>query len=335
MTILLALIGLGFLVFIHELGHFIAAKASKIKVLEFAIGMGPKLFSFKKGDTLYSLRLLPIGGFTKMEGEDEASTDKGAFNNASLKNRTFVVVAGAIFNLILGIIILFSINVAIKNFQTNTVGTLVSGYPAEQSGILPGDKIVNVNGARINTVNDLRFELNLNTGENTSVTVIRNGEHLTFDVAPVTKEGIRLLGIEFSDNKSLWQLIKNSFCEFLLMIKMIFVSFAMLFRGLVSVNELSGPVGIVTEISNSASYGFLSYLNILSLITINLGIFNLLPIPALDGGRLVFLIWEALTKKQTDAKKEGLVHFVGLVILLIIMVLVTSNDIRRIFDSLF
>ena len=335
MTIIYAILALGILIFVHELGHFLVAKASKIKVLEFAIGMGPKLFSKQGKETRYSLRLFPIGGYIKMEGEDEDSTDEHAFNNRPLIFRILVVVAGAFMNLILGFLIFVIITVGIGNYYTTKVDTVLDGYPAQSAGILPGDKVKKLNDTSIHIYNDFRMEFATKQMDDVTVTVDRNGEEMKFALQPKQDEDGQKIGITFTYEKNPWQVIKNSFFESILMVKMIFVSFGMLFTGQVSMNEVSGPVGIVKEIGNAASFGIYGFLNIMALITINLGVFNLLPIPALDGGRLVFLLIEGVRGKPVSAQKEGMVHFIGLMVLLLIMILVTSNDIRKIFTAWF
>lgn len=329
MTIIYALIVLGLLIFIHEFGHFIVAKFCKITVLEFSLGMGPKLLSKKGKETMYTLRLFPIGGYVKMDGEDEESENKNAFSNKNVYQRMAVVVAGAVMNILLGFVICFVLCLTLKDYSTTVIEQVITGYPAESAGLQAGDKIVKINGSNVLSAADFNLELFLNGDRENTVTVERNGVKNDIKVTPVINDNRYVVGIKFGLNETFGQIVKNSFKDTLFMIKMIFTSFKMLFTGTANISDVSGPVGIVNEIGSAAKSGFLSLLNLVALITINLGVFNLLPIPALDGGRLVFLIVEAVTRKRVPPEKEGMVHMIGLIFLLLVMVLVTSNDIFK------
>ena len=348
MGIILALLVFGFLVFFHELGHFLLAKKNGIAVTEFSIGMGPRLFSFVKGETRYSLKALPFGGSCQMLGEDGESTDEHAFNNRSVWARISVVVAGPIFNFILAFL-LSLIVIGYAGYDKPMIIGVMEGYPAAEAGVMEGDVITKINNQKVTIYRDVQFYMAVNVGKPLSISVNRNGEEHTFHITPKQDEnGNYLMGIYSSairtEAKGL-EVLKYSLYEVKYQMGVVIKSIGMLFNGTVSVNDLSGPVGIVdmvdTVVEESTSEELDTKTNVISvllnvinfsiMLSANLGVMNLLPLPALDGGRLVFLLIEAVRGKPVDREKEGMVHFVGLMLLMVLMVYVMYNDIRRLF----
>ncbi len=348
-TILITVLIFGILIFIHEFGHFITAKMCGIKVNEFALGMGPKIFSFGKKDTTYSLRLFPIGGYVKMEGEDDESQDERAFCNKKVWQRILVVSAGAIMNLILGFIILVIMVCCFSNLiSSTTIAEFSENAITQQSGLQVDDKIIAINGKRVNISNDIVFELQ-------RAIATKDGKYLLADIKVMRQgEKIELNDVKFSFNKitdeatktsynqliidfkvkglkkTFFSVIKQAFFEGVVVAKSIWVSLEDLITNF-QINKISGVVGVGEVIGEAASAGIDYLLNIVTFITINLGIFNLLPIPALDGGRLVFLIFEAIFRKPVPAKYEGMVHAIGFFALIGLMLLITFKDIFMIF----
>lgn len=349
MSIILALVMFGFLVFFHELGHFLLAKKNGVRVNEFAIGMGPKIASFKKGDTVYCLKILPLGGSCMMAGEDEASDDINAFNNKSVWARMSVVLAGPVFNFILAFVMAIVVIGSVGYDKPQIIGVM-EGYPAEEAGFMEGDIIKQINNKKITIYRDVTLYLALHTGETITVTVDRAGEPYTSVIVPkLSEDGARYyMGIYVSSMRtriSPLETLKYSLYEVKYQISTVIESLGLIFKGKVTVNDLSGPVGIVdmvnevVEESTSAEVDFktnlisvaLNVINFAIMISANLGVMNLLPIPGLDGGRLLFLLVEAVRGKAIDREKEGLVHLVGLVLLMALMVVVMFNDFRKIF----
>ena len=321
-TILCVIIVFGLIIFIHELGHFLTAKMFGVKVHEFALGMGPKLFGKQKGDTLYSVRLIPMGGYVKMEGEDADSSDPAAFSNKKPWQRFIILFAGAFMNLLLGFLLLVTLNAASPRLPVipkMEVVSVVEGMGAQAAGMQAGDKIIEIDGSRIHT--QLDFNLALDQKGTVSVTVERDGQNHTLP-----------LGIsQATEEKHFGNLISYSFFETFSIIKLTYQSFFGMFSGTVGVEQMSGPVGIVTEISNAAQSGFFDVMWLALIICLNLGVVNLFPLPALDGGRIVFVLWEMLTKKKLKPEQEGFIHFIGFVILILFMLYITKNDIVKLF----
>ncbi|MBO5409135.1 MAG: site-2 protease family protein [Clostridia bacterium] len=319
----------GLIILIHELGHFVTAKLFGVTVHEFAIGMGPKLFGKQLGETFYSVRLIPMGGYVKMEGEDEDSESEGAFSKKKPWQRFIILFAGAFMNLLLGLsllVILNSVNPEFSVIPTMQIESTMPGMGAEQAGILPGDKLLEIDGSRVFTQLDLN--LTMSEKETVSVTVARNGEKLDFQV-PLTEGKIGI--IRKVEDKHLWNVLSYSYFEAFSIVKLTYQSFFGMFTGAVSVDQMSGPVGIVTEIGNAVQQGFLDVLFLALLISLNLGVVNLLPLPALDGGRIVFVLWEMITRKKLKPEHEGIVHFIGFILLIVFMLYITKNDIAKLF----
>ncbi|MBE6852967.1 MAG: peptidase [Ruminococcus sp.] len=370
MNIVIALIVFGLLVAIHEFGHFAFAKLSGIKVNKFAIGMGPVIFKFNKGETEYSLRLLPVGGYCAMEGEDDASDDTRAFRNKPVKNRLAVVLAGPVMNLVLGVILSFVTAAFISDKLTTT--TVREFYPdavSAQTGLEVGDRIIKMDGTYIFTANDISYKFQNSDDGVFDLVVERNGEKINLDdvkfyrqyyyyiekandeipydhyVTFATREEytgteelqVAETNVDFRvkplENKNFFSVMGYALKDSASTARLIWISFIDLIRGQYGLNDLSGPVGIVNAIGTVREYGLESLMNLITMLTINLGIFNLLPIPALDGGRTVFLIIEAIRKKPVPPEKEGMVHFIGIACLMLFMVIVTISDVTRLFNK--
>ena len=343
MSIILALIIFSLIILIHELGHFLLAKRGGVTVEEFSLGMGPGLISTVKGGTRYSLKLLPFGGSCMMLGEDEATTEEGSFASKSVWTRISVIAAGPIFNFILAFVL--SVIIIGSNGVDKPVILAVSeGFPAAEAGIQKGDTILKMNGTKIRLSREVTNYVTFHQGEDVTFVYEHEGEERTVTLSPEQNEGGRyIFGLStvssYREKVGAWETLKYSAYEVKYWIQTTISSLKMLFTGQVGINDMSGPVGVVTIIGDTykesaADGGFYIWLNMLNisiLLTANLGVMNLLPLPALDGGRLVFLIIEAIRRKRIDPEKEGMVHFVGLMLLMVLMIVVMFNDIRKLF----
>ncbi len=342
MGIILAILVFGLIIFIHELGHFLLAKANKIRVDEFSLGMGPRLLSWKKGETRYSLKLLPLGGSCMMGEDDADDMSEGSFNSKSVWARISVVAAGAVFNFILAFI--FSvIVVGYAGYDEPTLSNVTAGYSAEAEGMQAGDRIVKMNGKRIHIWREVSTYNMFHPGEKVDVVYERDGKRYEATLVPQQNEnGEYKLGVESplrNTKANVWTAIKYGGYEVKFWIDTTFGSLKMLITGALGMDQLSGPVGIVGAVDetyeNTKSYGvtvvLMSMLNIGILLSANLGVMNLLPLPALDGGRLVFLFLEAIRRKRIPPEKEGRVHAIGMVLLLALMAFVMFNDIVKLF----
>lgn len=337
-TVIFSIIIFGLLIGVHEAGHLIAAKSCNVLVHEFSLGMGPELFSFTKGETKYSLRLIPIGGFCKMEGEDEESDSARAFCNKHPLQKIIILCSGALMNILLGLIAVTIIFSGAENLPTTKIASFIPSATAQNQGLEVGDEIVKINNKRVIINQDIYFNLMLIDEDEVSVTVKRDGEHKTFNITTYNENGARYIGvINETVPNNIFSLLNYSFRYLIYIFKTVVATLGMLFTGALSFKNASGPVGIVTIIS-SASSGAINkdmiynLLNILALITVNLGVFNLLPFPALDGGRVVFSLYEFIFRRKVSAKAEGLIHGIGLLILFGLMIFVTFNDVIRLFN---
>ena len=346
--ILIAILIFGIIIMIHELGHFTVAKLCGIKVNEFAIGMGPKIVSWGKGETKYSWRALPIGGFVSMEGEDDDSADPRAFRHKKVWQRLLVVLAGAFMNLVLGFVILVIVTACSDAIVSTTVADFYTEDAASHvSGLESGDKIVRVNGMKVYTDTDISYQFQMDEDAVFEMTVIRNGQKVvlpsvTFDTTD-TEDGTKAVHIDFrvvGEKVTPASVIGYSSRKFVSGARMIWLSLADLVKGRYSINDLSGPVGIVGaigevvgETQNGIAFGEMlaNLCSFVVFITINVGIFNLLPIPALDGARALFLIIEGIRRKPIKPEHEGMVHLIGMVALLILMLVVTVSDVMKLF----
>lgn len=334
--VLIAILFFEFIIMIHEGGHFVAAKLMKIKVNEFAIGMGPKLFSFTKGDTKYSLRILPVGGYCAMEGEDEDSEDSGSFSQKSVPARMFVVVAGAVMNLILGFVIIFCLVCSQNLVGTTTVAEFADSAVSSQSGLQANDTIKSIDGMRVYTATDIQTGLSRSPDDTVQMTVERDGETITVDVTFATEEyeGKQYINMDFylfGKEKTPVSVIKNTAQVFLSFTRMVFLSLHDLLFGRYGISDISGPIGAVSVVSDAVKISWFSLFRIMALLTINIGLFNLFPIPALDGWRFFLLIGEGVFRRKLPAKWEYAINATGLIALLALMAVVTFSDISKFF----
>lgn len=331
------------IILFHELGHFLLAKKNGIRVNEFCLGLGPTLFGVTKGETKYSVKLFPFGGACMMEGEDGESEDQKAFGQKSVWARISVVAAGPVFNFIMAFVFAV-ILLSCIGIDRPVVSETIEGYSAQAAGMQKGDVIVKINQKKIHFYREVSMYTFFYPGETLEVTYQRNGEEKTAVIEPKLdeKSGRYMIGIKAQAQRERGGFLTNlkyGAHEVGYWIWTSLQSLKMLVTGKVSLNEFSGPVGIVKTIGDTYDaskqdgifYIFLSMLNFSILLSANLGVMNLLPLPALDGGRLIFLILEAVRRKRVDPEKEGMVHFVGIMILMGLMVLVMFNDIRKLF----
>lgn len=424
MSIILGLIALSILIVVHELGHFIVAKLSDIKVLEFSLFMGPKLFSTKKGETVYSIRAIPLGGYVKMEGEEESSDDERAFNKKPLLTRAAVIIAGPIMNLIVAILTIIII-ISATGYRTNDVEKVSQGSPAYEAGIRagdkiikygnkriyhpgdvslfifgtkgnpvevevlrdkkvekfnlipekfpndryilgftpkadygvgsnvvagadtndsndsvlkPGDEIIAINDTEITSGKDIRDYMKINKDKPIKVKVLRDGDEKLLDIKPTIVKGEEQYGIGFEfagKSGGIVPAIKHSVIYAGSISRNVYYSLAWLISGRISISQMSGPIGIISTIGDVVEQSptffdkILNLLSLLSFIGINLGLFNLIPIPALDGSKLLLLAIEGIRKKAISPEKEAIISFIGFVLLIILMIFTTYNDILR------
>lgn len=334
--IIIAILFFELIIIVHEGGHFAAARLMKIKVNEFSIGMGPKIFSFTKGKTKYSLRWILFGGYCAMEGEDEASSEAGSFSSKNVPARMLVVVAGALMNLLLGFLIIVCIISNQNLVGTTTVAKFDDNAVSASSGLMVGDTIKSIDGMRVFTATDVETGLTRSPDDTLSITVERNGKIQTLEVKFQMEEyeGRKYVGMDFwllGKEKTVGSVLKNSAATFVSYTRMVFLSVHDLLVGRYGLSDLSGPVGAVSVVSNAAKTSLNSLLRISAILTINIGLFNLFPIPALDGWRFFLLLGEGVFRKKLPAKWEYAINAAGLAILLGVMVLVTFSDVTKLF----
>ena len=343
MGIILAILLFSFIIFFHELGHFLLAKKNGIDVDEFAIGMGPAIYSKEYKGTKYAVRILPIGGFCAMGEDEEANDSPNNFNNKSVLGENLCHSGRACVQLYPGFLYFAVIITAMVGYDKPVIGAVESGYPAAEAGLKKGDEIVQMGNKKIHIFREVSFYNQFHSNEDVAVTVLRNGKEKTVTLTPkMDKElGYKRLGIGSSgySKANLLTAFQYGGYEVKFWICTTVDSLKMLVTGQIGVNELSGPVGIVSTVDTtykeSRSYGVFAVvvqmLNMAILLSANLGVMNLLPLPALDGGRLVFLFVEAIRGKRVPPEKEGYVHLTGIILLMLLMVFVMFNDINRIF----
>lgn len=367
------------MVSLHEFGHFIVGKLLNFKILEYSIGFGPKLVSGTKGETKYSLRCIPLGGYCKFDGEDTESDNPRAFSNQKVWKRILVVVAGGVFNIILGFAIFLLIVPLTSPIATNVVSTVVENSYVEEAGLMPGDKIIEIDGKNVSFYNDITLATSMfDKDTDTTIKVRRNGKKMSLTFRPTEQvvtysyeeEGIRVndiingksieekfyrydvdaerdetkIGTEETDTRyiigfvprnedvTVFNLWGEAWNQTKFVVKLVYQSLWQMITGKVGLDQMSGPVGIVNEVNNavnSGTYNWLRVLNLVALLTINLGVFNLLPIPALDGGRLFFMVIELIRRKPIPPEKEGTIHMIGMALLLALVVVISFNDIMK------
>ena len=334
--IVIAILFFELIIVIHEWGHFMAARLMKIKVNEFSVGMGPKVFQHKGKKTTYTLRLLLFGGYCSMEGEDEDSDDENAFVNKKVWQRIFVVVGGALMNLVLGLVIMLILVSSQNLVGTCEVAKFDDNAISSSYGLQVGDKIKSIDGMRVYTTNDVTTGFSRCNSKNVNLVVERDGKDVSLKVQFNTEEyeGHKYTVMDFwlkGVKKTPSNVIKQTGKEFVSYARMVFLSVHDLLVGRYGISDMSGPVGAVSVVSTAVKTSAYSMLRIMALLTINVGLFNLFPIPALDGWRLFVLIAEGITRKKLPSKAEYLINAVGLALLLLLMCFVTFSDITKLF----
>lgn len=333
--IIIAVLFFQLIIVIHEGGHFVAARLMKIKVNEFSIGMGPKLIQFTKGETKYTLRLVLFGGYCAMEGEDSDSDDENAFSNKRVIQRIFVVVAGAFMNLVLGLVII-AIMVSTQSLIGTTTVAKFDDNALSSQALEVGDKIKSIDGMRVYTSTDVTTGLSRSADNFVEFVVERNGETKTLDVEFEMSEyeGTNYINMDFfvlGVEKTFLSVVKETFAQFVSYCRMIFLSLHDLIVGRYGVSDISGPVGTVSIVSTAVKTSLPTVLRIMALLTVNVGLFNLFPFPALDGWRLFVLVFEGIFKKKLPSKFEWLINSIGLALLIGLMCVVTFSDITKLF----
>ncbi len=324
------------MIFFHELGHFATAKWAGVKVNEFSIGMGPKILSKTVGDTDYSLRLLPIGGFVAMEGEDEESNDEHSFMACPVWKRIIITAAGAIMNLILGFAVIVILTSGQNLLGTTTIASFTEGSSSAEY-LQINDEIVAVNSESADCDYDIVYSLIRDQDGIVTMDVIRDGEKLHLDEVrfemDTYEDGNSYIVLDFGvygTEPTFGGVISYSFRWTYSLIKLVWHSLADIVKGNFALNQLSGPVGVTEAISEAASStNIKNLLIILAMITVNLGVFNILPLPALDGGRIFFMLIELVRGKPINQKIEAYIHSAGMALLLLLMVIITFNDIFK------
>lgn len=344
LTAIASIFVLGMMVFFHELGHFTVAKWTGVRVLEFSMGMGPKLWGRQKGETYYALRLLPIGGYVRMAGEsieneeeqEALVNDPGSFQNKTVLQRMAIIFAGPLMNFILALVLFVCvfayIGIPVES-NVNELGTVLKGKPAYAAGLQPGDKITAINDRITSKWSELTNIIHQSAGKELTLRIERQGKTKEVKVVPQldpqTKQGmIGIANVTTFDKKGVLQSAAFGVQRTFQFTQFILVSLYQMITGKIPA-DVGGPVAIVSAIGQGASQGFTDLLGLTGMLSIQLGLLNLFPIPALDGSRLVFLAVEGLRGKPIDPAKENFIHLIGFALLLLFIVVVTYNDIIR------
>ena len=328
------------MIFVHELGHFLAAKACGVQVNEFAIGLGPALVKKQVGETAYAIRALPFGGQCVMEGEDDDSGNPRAFNNAAKWKRLIILVAGVFMNFLMGFSIFFCLYAPAKEATVPVIDTLMEKFTGGgEDGIWEGDRILSIDGYRVLFPSDISTAFSRAEDYDFDVVVRRDGQRLELKNVHIEPqeyiedgESVYYYGFRYrTEPLSFFGKIRLAFLESISMVRLVLDSLKMIFSGGVTLNDLSGPVGITATMSSVAKQSMSTFWYLAGLIAINLAVMNILPIPALDGGRVLFLIIEAIIRRPINRKVEGIINAAMLLLLLGLMVVVTTNDIWKLF----
>jgi regulator of sigma E protease len=329
--IIMAILAFSLLVIIHELGHFTLAKLNGVKVHEFSIGMGPKLFGIKGKETEYLIKAFPIGGYVKMEGEESGSDDPRAFNNKTPWQKLSIVSAGAIMNLILAIV-LFAFVGASEGYVLPIIGEVVASGPAMQAGIKVGDEITKINKVKVDRWDQVLNELFTSEGESMTIEIVRNSKEEKFTLKPAMNEkekrfmiGIAASNVEKKLNPG--EAVAYGFNQTISTAKQTIGFFGSLFKGKVSADQVGGPISIIRLSTKVAQVGFVKLMLLTALLSVQLGIFNIIPFPALDGGWIFILLFEIISGKKLDENKVGTINYIGFMCLMALMVFVVIKDI--------
>jgi regulator of sigma E protease len=343
MYIIIAILLFGILILVHELGHYLTARIFKVAINEFSIGMGPKIFSrtSKKTEIVYSLRALPIGGYVSMAGEDEESDNPNSFDKKPVWQRMIVTVAGSVFNVLLAFIVMFVLVASTPQIGSTQISKFREGAVSPQYDLQVGDIITEINGNKVHITREIGYYISRYGIDPVDITLIRNGEELVltdvvFAVAKDDASGYVYGQADFYVNiseKNVITVIKNGFFESCLTIRMLIDSLADLFSGAYGVEDLSGPVGVTTVIADAAKTDAYQLFYIFVFIAMNLGVMNLLPFPALDGGRLIVLFIELIIRRPVNKKVEGYINMAGMLVLFAFMAFITVKDIGMIIQK--
>ncbi len=333
---------------IHEWGHFIAAKKCGVIVEEFAVGMGPKIWGKQKGETLYSIRILPLGGYCKMADEDNGNSERKGFNSISVWKRMIIILAGVFMNFVLALFIC-SIIIMFSGYGENVIYQISENSPADMAGLQAGDEIVSVDGSGTHLMEDVKFQLATSKSDDVLIGFERDGEYfektITFNegqgkvIGIILNQKTPLFGESYEgfERAGFFQTLNAGFWKSVYMVKVTVYGVVQLFTMQISMDDVAGPIGLTTvvndvyeeTISQSVWVTIGSMAGIAALLSANLGVMNLLPIPALDGGRFVFLLIEAIRRKPIPPEKEGMIHFAGFAILMALGVLIAFNDVFK------
>lgn len=325
------------MIVIHEFGHFIAARLTGVKVNEFAVGFGPTIFKKQGKQTLYAVRAIPFGGFCSMEGEDSESADAAAFCNKAPWKRFLIIIMGAVFNLIFGFILIMITLAPAKVYTTTTIDSFHENAISVNYGLQAGDTILKVDGRRIYTTYDLSYNFTGIKGDSVDMLVLRDGKKVFLnDVTFKTQEtdGVNYISVDFyvrGQNRTFVSYFTQSFKTSISYARVVLFSLIDLISGKFGISAMSGPVGVTVAISQVARTGIMDLLPMIALISINLGLFNLLPIPALDGSRAIFILIEMIARKPIPQKYEAFIHAAGFILLISFMLFITAKDIFSLF----
>lgn len=329
-NILIVVIAFSILVIIHELGHFTLAKLNGVKVEEFAIGMGPKLFGINGRETLYSFRAVPIGGYVKMLGEEEESSDERSFSNKSPAQRLSIVAAGPIMNFILAIVLFAAVSY-LSGYLIPVVSKVLPQSPAMEAGIQTGDKILEVNHSKITTWDDFIAQVAMTKGAPLNITIQRNEEEKFITLTPVKNKETNtyMVGVASTvvEKPSIVQSIQYGIQKTGSTIKQTILSFGMIFKGKASKDDIGGPVTILRITWAVSKAGLINLVAFSAFISVQLGIFNLLPFPALDGFWIFVSLYQIITRKDVDKDKIGMINTIGFALLLLLMIVITIKDV--------
>ena len=348
--LIIAILIFGFLIATHELGHFVSAKLLGVKVNEFSIGMGPALFKRWKGETLYSIRVLPIGGYCAMEGEDDDSADPRAFGRAATWRKVIILCAGAAMNFLTGLVLCLVLVMPYQTFVQPVIAGFAEGFPLEgEEGLMAGDRIVSIDGERVYVYDDVTLFFSRSNGKTMDLVVDRGGERVYLDDFPLYPREYEVdgqiqlrYGVNFIvEEATLAGKLREGWFMAVDFVRLARLSLGDLISGAAGLRDLSGPVGIMgvmSDVGNSAPSAWAAFYSLgylAALIAVNLAVMNLLPLPALDGGRIFFLLLNSLLyvlfRKKIDAKYEGYVHMAGLAALMALMLVVTLSDVGKLF----
>lgn len=351
MSVILTLLIFTIIVVIHEAGHMVAAKKFKVLVSEFAVGMGPKICGFKKGDTAYNLRLLPLGGFCRMEEEVEDRTDVISFNDTTPIQKILICLAGPFMNFVLAFVLMIGISLC-SPVGSSSITNVSAGSPAAETGLEVGDKVITINGHSVHSQQEIEFFKN---GGNIpdELVVKRNGEKINYTITPAKTGDRYVYGIGLAVKApyinvfhndygnivkgELWEYIAGGFWSVIFLIKATVISFIRLITAKVAVTEMSGPIGVTSAVgevyTETVKVGMtaviLSMCELTVLLSANLGVLNLFPLPALDGGRIVIGFIELITRRKVPENIEGFIHFIGFALLMALGVYIAFNDVLK------